>query len=774
MKIKINKLIQTITAIALLGVLAGCAPSANGPSTGSGTAGTVQDTTEAKSYTLSGLLSFNAGAFPKDFVESKANGERTATSSFTTPTGDPSYTLKAVQGTTTVEGTIKNETNGATYSIVLPSTGTWELTATFLVYDEVICTGQTSITIEENSASTLSPKNIALSYNPQTDVHEKGSVNLTINTSASNLAKIDWRWVDSAYNGSRLVNGYSNTIENNTESVVFNFESVNPGAYNVELTFADSNGKTIYSCFETINIFAGMVTDAWCGNSPYINDKNEFVFNDTVRDSFVQNESRVDITDGAPLYALWSYYPYEVDTSTSTTPTENPTGIQIFDSITERMKITNPLSIDSAYSFYGSILYAPPFRYINSYTGFVEDPGFDLTNAVNEYFENLGNSEYPYFPYGAGCTIEDGYLYFVIGTTEDSENSPKKYYIGRYDIENEILAFTTDAVLTVSPSVSPSVSSNSPIFALAVTHNESVSTDKTSGVIYYAVQKTQQVMQGGGYPTIMLNYELNRISFDIDTSGEQQSIVLNNSPTDPDAMMPATFDISSTLGEGIETFTQLAISDIKILGDKLYVLVFTEGCSNRYEEYPSFYYKNGETDFIPFCDGYISNGGVLKFDVSSAAAAESAFVPENWTNQNTSNTFNKILGLYTLPDDRTYYYEDYIDYQATGTVTYTDIDDNEISITLVAPVQPPHAQANNYFYGPRKFLWAEDDQLIIVDDGGFIQNPEDKYSYDPIMTIPINRVVTLDLTTESITDVVNVDATFTAAYSSTNKFFTAN
>ena len=392
MKIKINKLIQTITAIALLGVLAGC-----NPSTGSGTAGTVQDTTEAKSYTLSGELSFNAGALPKDFVVSKANGERTATSSFTTPTGDSSYTLKAVQGTTTVEGTIKNETNGVTYSIVLPSSGTWELTATFLIYDEVICTGQTSITIAENSESTLPAKNIALKYNPQTNVHEKGCVNLKIKTSASNLAKIDWRWDDIAYNGSRLVNGYSNTIETNTESVVFYFESVNPGAYNVELTFADSNGKTIYSCFETINIFAGMVTDTWCGNSTYINDKNEFVFDDSVRDSFVQNESRVDITDGAPLYALWSYYPYEVDTSTSTTPTENPTGIQIFDSITEGMTITNPLSIDSAYCFYGSVLYAPPFRYINSYAGFVEDPGFDLTNAVNEYFENLGNSEYPSF-----------------------------------------------------------------------------------------------------------------------------------------------------------------------------------------------------------------------------------------------------------------------------------------------------------------------------------------------------------------------------------------
>jgi hypothetical protein len=748
MKIKINKLIQTITAIALLGVLAGCAPSANGPSTGSGTAGTVQDTTEAKSYTLSGLLSFNAGAFPKDFVESKANGERTATSSFTTPTGDPSYTLKAVQGTTTVEGTIKNETTGATYSIVLPSTGTWELTATFLVYDEIICTGQTSITIAENSESTLPAKSIGLKYNPQTNVHEKGCVNLTINTSASNLAKIDWRWVDSAYNGSRLVNGYSNTIENNTESVVFNFESVNPGAYNVELTFADSNGKTIYSCFETINIFAGMVTDTWCGNSTYINDKNEFVFNDTVSGAYTQNQNRLNITDDTTLYYLWSNVPAEantLDTNAGTPPQTQPGG-QVFTSLSSDTTITAPIPGDSTFCFDGTTLYIPPYRYINSYAGYVLDESFDLLSVMN-IPENMNVD----FPSNTSCVFLDGYLYFLFAI---GDYVPENYYIGRYDTVNKTFINTSSTIYSANDPTEKKCP------AFTVTHNKDPETQEiTGGVIYYAIENRtaqyenpvyiyrkpfkieKETIQGQGSETT-------RTSINFITTIENGS----------NQMSPSSYDLQSFVDSTDMLWYQysrnLRISDMTVINDNLYVLVY-------YALFPEMtygeYYKTGDSGREKLCDSFISTGGIMKFDTSSNAYEANFFVPQAWQGYSGSpGTENKILGFYSeigCVDD--------------GGEPFSYGDDKNSTDTTVFPVQPPLTKTDSYFYGPRKIIATAEDQITIVDDGGFIElDPTASYNRDLDKLKPINRVVTVDFTSGSFENIIEVGATFSATYSS--------
>ena len=745
MKIKINKLIQTITAIALLGVLAGCAPSANGPSTGSGTAGTVQDTTETKSYTLSGLLSFNAGALPKDFVVSKANGERTATSSFTTPTGDPSYTLKAVQGTTTVEGIIKNETTGATYSIVLPSTGTWELTATFLVYDEVICTGQTSITIEENSASTLSPKNIALSYNPQTNVHEKGSVNLTINTSASNLAKIDWRWVDSAYNGSRLVNDYSNTIDTNTESVVFNFESVNPGAYNVELTFADASGKTIYSCFETINIFAGMVTDTWCGNSPYINDKNEFVFDDTVSGAYPKDTNRLDIDENTTLYYLWSNVPAEVNTldTNASTPSQNQYGGQIFTSLSSDTTITAPIADSSNFCFDGSTLYIPPYRYINSYAGYSKDESFDLYNIL-ETPENIQVE----IPSDTSSVFLDGRLYFLFATGDwVAEN----YYVGCYDTINKTFMSTDSTIYSASDPTEQTCP------AFTVTHTKDPDTQEvTGGVIYYALEnKNAQyenfvniIRRPFEIKTETMEYQGQEITY---TSLSFIDTIENGS----NQMNRANYNLQSFINSTDMLWYQysrnLRVSDMTVIGNNLYVLVY-------YALFPEMtygeYYKTGDSGREKLCDSFISTGGIMKFDTSSNAYEADDFVPQAWQGYSGSpGTENRILGFYS----------------ETGCVNedgdpFSYADDQDSSDSTVFPVQPPLAQKDSYFYGPRKILSTEEDQITIVDDGGFIElDPTASYNNK---LKPINRVVTVDFTSGSFENIIEVGATFSAKYSS--------
>ena len=141
---------------------------------------------------------------------------------------------------------------------------------------------------------------------------------------------------------------------------------------------------------------------------------------------------------------------------------------------------------------------------------------------------------------------------------------------------------------------------------------------------------------------------------------------------------------------------------------------------------------------------------------SNAYAADN-FIPQAWQGYSgSSGTENKILGFYS----------------EIGCVNdegdpFPYGDSNNSGDNTVFPVQPPLAKKDSYFYGPRKILATAEDQITIVDDGGFIElDPTVSYNRDLDKLKPINRVVTVDLGTGSFENIIEVGATFSATYSS--------
>ena len=747
MKTRINKLFILIIATILITLATACDSS---------TLRKSQEDSGTETFIINGTISLNADAMPKEFINTKQNLGRAATSSFK-PTGDKySYSVIAVQGQKTLTATISKSDDSVYYTLYLNSRGTWIIKASLYYEDELVAQAEDEeVIISEGIANGSSVSGSKwLTVTPQIDASKKGAISLAIKNQVSDTSSITWHWVGTVQNGNTILEDKTKTVSSSNELAEFVYESVNSGSYNVEIIFKDSEEKVIYSCYEAINVFANWTTDAWCGKSPYLNDKNEFVFDDTVKAAFGQSMADIENTAEAPLFLLWSDSPSEktkTETIETTTAT-NSVGAQVFNSVTEGMTITNPLNCGANYCFDGTTLYVPPYRYKPSYAGYAKDSSFDLAEMIGG--PNL------FFPSDTNCVFLDGFIYFVYGV--DQGGMPF-YQIVRYNTQDESLL----------PALEMLTSENYNITAIAVTHYcdpVTQETDPSSGVLYIATEE---------FGLESTTKKLYRKPFVVqyDSYIEYDAITFTTGLTvGENTIEPASININTATTTRVPD-DLLTIKDMTIIDDSLYALVASEGLAARAEQV--LYTKNAQgayeaTDIY----GFISNGGIMKFDVSLAAAGESSFIPLSWGENIDTNTNNRILGMYTLPNDTDYYANKQS--SENDTLAYQQLNGKRFSTMTYSyafPVQAPLEQANKYFYGPRKILATKANQLIIADDGGYFEATghagQFSKNWNPIKQIPMNRIVTVDLDEPAITSIVDVGVTFSAMHGGdSNPYYT--
>ncbi len=732
----IKKLFIIVTIITMLLAMTGCSDmniTSNNQHTKNN-----NNSEQTETFILAGTLS---------------TGARTATSSFELPQDNCSYSIIAVNGEKTIEGTIIEDkvSNLVSYTLSLNSRGTWTLTA-YLKYGEIILAqAEEEFTISESLQNGTSIDwSMTLISIAQIDSTKKGAINLTIKNQSTSTASITWHWEEEAKNGGDVLQDITQPVTSANQSISFEFTAINSGVYPVKIIFKDSQDKEIYSCNETINVFANWTTDTWSGDpdSPYLNESNEFIFDDTVSDSYAKDTKRLDIDENTTLYYLWSNVPAEANTldENPAEPLQSQYGGQIFTSLSSNTTITSPIADSSNFCFDGSTLYIPPYRYINSYAGYSKDESFDLYNIL-ETPENIQVE----IPSDTSSVFLDGRLYFLFAT---GDWVAEDYYVGCYDTINKTFMSTDFTIYSASDPTEQTCP------AFTVTHTKDPDTQEvTGGVIYYALENKDAqyedfvniIRRPFEIKTETMDYQGQEITY---TSLSFIDTIENGS----NQMNRANYNLQSFINSTdmlwYQLYRNLRVSDMTVIGNNLYVLVY-------YALFPEMtngeYYKTGDSDPEKLCDSFISTGGILKFDTSSNAYAADDFVPQAWPNYSGSpGTENRILGFYS----------------EIGCVNedgdpFSYADGQDSSDSTVFPVQPPLAQKDSYFYGPRKILATAENKIIIADDGGFIQiDSTEKGNRLLDKRKPINRVLTVNLSDYSFENIIEVGTTFSATYSS--------
>ncbi|MBR5401174.1 MAG: hypothetical protein IK102_05105 [Treponema sp.] len=163
------------------------------------------------------------------------------------------------------------------------------------------------------------------------------------------------------------------------------------------------------------------------------------------------------------------------------------------------------------------------------------------------------------------------------------------------------------------------------------------------------------------------------------------------------------------------------VGDIQISGNYLYLALYAytnpmNGPSRVYLE------QNGTV----VKSNVISNGGIAKFSLVS-----STFEPETW--KNGELIFGWYRGNYWTKD------------------IYNNWTEHENQT-----MAPPEELSDRYFYGLRKFVAKKPDELVIVDDGAYVDIENDNKVNKALNK---NRIVTFNLKEESVS-VVDVDVAF--------------
>ncbi len=190
---------------------------------------------------------------------------------------------------------------------------------------------------------------------------------------------------------------------------------------------------------------------------------------------------------------------------------------------------------------------------------------------------------------------------------------------------------------------------------------------------------------------------------------------------------PSIIDFPVTSDEFYNSSYDKGFGGLQILGNTLYVTCyFYRNSGNSVQAC----FLNPNTDSIY---PVLSAGGLGKIDLSALN-----YEFGTWSNG------EKLLGLY-----KNYYYSKNEDESYTKS-------SNAVIMT------PPEDKAASYFYGAKRIIAKKQDEIVIADDGAYVEIKGDLTDPDAIQNCKNkNRVVTVNLKNESIS-AVDVNASFSS------------
>lgn len=708
-----DKIGTAFALFAVLGFLIGCSNIISNSKDDEGT---------KKECVVSGKISIgsSSGATSSQVLKAfskTASSARSATSSFADNSSNVSTALTVTatnedESVTKESDVTKNEDGTYSFLFCIPSGGIWKIRAHQWVYIDGSNTnsiasldGETVIEVSDDLADI---EELAIIVYPTFDNSNptSGAIRLSITDETEQVSAVYYSWSDTLEG--KLTDGYR-TVTGGIAKLTFT--GVPAGSHEVTFTFKDSDSNTLYSCKEVITVFSGFITDSWYGESPYfqydeVSNSYSFILTDAIIESYealpagdltLTEESAVTSTP----YVLWS-------------STTDEFGSDAKNCLTADSVTTGGTCDIAGLQVFGEI---------------TEDT--TITRPIS-----AGSA--PVFCFG------DGYLWILSGSTVARYKQSYSGWVKDYGKVIELKELvTTDSV-------------TSPYLADVLSYYD--------GSLYfiwyyyssgYKYNLSRYILSTGEVASVSIDDSWNTLYVSSYNNTPFAVYAVTSSSGTTIYKCPLTItDTTITLGTaesyevaaenfGFTSLTSISVGDFLVSASKLYVLLYSHSSdSGAYD-----LYINSGTEDEPsytrekyFC---ASNGGILQFDLSA-----SEFIPTVWSDGST-----KVLGWYTETASETYYKYGW-DSQI-GKDGYI----NKVNSGDIFTIQPPLEEAGNWFYGAKRFVAIKPDELVIADEGAYMDKTDGNYNIHSK-----NRVVTVNLASESIS-ATDVTVTFTTAFS---------
>ena len=717
-----------------------------------------------KTYTVTGTIELTDG------------NARSATTSFTR-LDNLEYYLKAYKGTKEDHSTdyvVAQPGNGnLNFVFTLPEPGEWYIIATARFnagegrYVDVLSNSKEIEVKDQEAVFDFGTITLSVTgYNSETT----GSINLRLYDHTNKVSRVSVSATalineDYAKESTReLVKSnlaFSGTYKPGETERTLNFtaEDIIPSCYDITFSFYGSNNKLLYSCTEAVTVFGGFVTDTWLqgtgGQSAHLvydsySNSSKFIITDELLEAFDQSG---DVNTPIVLwnnldseYEVDSYYegdviniPGFITNSTEKTYERNT---KAFGKVTDGTEINDMGVIGSNESpvfcfdnFEPTSIYKLEYRTIykytntQSYTGLYKiDDTFtpiNLDELISEKFMADGINGYFLKIYPA-LDYYNRYIFFFFAF---NYNGDETVYLGAVDLDETELLYlqAPDDYKIETFDASGDTQDFSPTI-------NAISVDEVEGNLIVCYSNDSPFYNG--------LIKIKSITFtESGATGTSNGLSFDDAIDDS-----LTYDDDIFNLHFARYSDRAIVSDLQILNDVLYVALYSYHLVGEQTEI----WISTEVPYEPYCDSYfkvgndyvrkpiyLSNGGIAKVDLTDYGSEGYSF--GTWAKQGT-----KIIGWHT------------------GTI----YEDEEGQGARIVTTPPTPEEENNYFYGARKFIAKKPDELVIADDGGYVDMDLDNEG-NPSQVNACenkNRVVFVDLYDEAISSVVDVNVSFDTTF----------
>lgn len=636
----------------------------------------------------------------------------------------------------TTDAFYNSDTQSYEYALLLPSAGYWQV-----IVNYYCMSGNQEITI-----ARAGPEFIPINAEEDDDAYSSKSLNFIVKPFSSNEinGSTDLLVIDQTSEITKCVVDYScyeneealmNGLEKTAKKAEFEFSTLDhschiclndlfPDNYEVTLSFYKDE-ELLYSRQEIFVVYSGFVTDKWSSNQAESSSDGKTTYLNITQEMIM---SYSIFEDYSTPVVLWnkgqSEYIFQTDLEDQSgmkslkSASLNP-GVQIFgQDRVSGARISNPLlGYDYSNTFpiftideeHGNVYFSTKvnykkviYQYRPSYSGMVLSKTIEIQNISDNLCKAEG--EDGYFSNLSAMKYYEGSLYILFNYNISGRS---KSYLASYNLETDSVVIG-QAVINEDGSETQIAYDDMSIFSSIEIYND-------NGQLNLIYLKNAQ-----------------------NNTNSKSIKMLPFSVSDTEITFGATATTLYSSGDDNSEYSQCRFTDFQVVevAGKAYLYVlfhkYAISAGSKYgtAEGSNKYFKDG--------DNYIekalitSSGGIAKINLQDK-------VQENWSNGVT------YLGLY-----KGEYY------------TFNE-ENSEYTLVSDYMMQPPIEDADKYFYGPKRFIAKKPDQLIIADEGAYC---DIVFDGDKKKTVNdsrnINRVVTVDLATESMS-AVDVNVGFTSS-----------